>query len=113
MTPSASQALQELEAADPAFLPDHPAAAFALHRCRFLQHLSSSGGTAAALAVVRQDLSPLAQQEPELQPQLKAALALLLPLPAAATAGGGDAAALKRQQQGVADALAVSGACYC
>lgn len=56
--------------------------------------------------MVRQDLSPLAQQDPELQPQLKAALALLLPLPAAGS--GGDAAVLKRQQQGVADALAVS-----
>lgn len=113
LTPSASQALQELEAADPAFLPDHPTAAFALHRCRFLHQLSSSGGMAAALAVVRQDLSPLAQQAPELQPQLKAVLALLLPLPAAAMGGSGDAAALKRQQQGVAEALAVSSACHC
>lgn len=106
------QALQLLEAADPAFLPGHPAAAFALHRCRFLQQLAGGGGTAAALVVVRQDLSPLAQQQPELQPQLKAALALLLPLPVAGAGGSGDdAAALKRQQQGVADALAVRGYC--
>lgn len=104
----ASAALQQLEA-DPAFLPDHPAAAFALHRCCFLERLlapaAAGGGSAAALAVVRQHLSPLAQQHSELQPQLKAALAQLLPLSSAA---GDDAAAIKQRQQGVADAVVVS-----
>lgn len=108
----AEAALQQLEEADAALLRDHPAAAFALRRCCFLQQLAPAAGgganMAAALAVVRQHLSPLAQQHPELQPQLKAALAMMLPLPSAA--GGGDAgdAAAKAQQQGVADALAVS-----
>lgn len=107
----AEAALQQLEAADTSFLPDHPAAAFALHRCCFLEQLlqpagaGGGGGTTAALAVVRQHLSPLAQQHPDLQPQLKATLALLLPLSAAA--GGDDAASQKQQQKGVADALTV------
>lgn len=97
------QALQQLEAADPGFLPDHPTAAFALQRCRFLERLAGAGAS-EALAVVRQRLSPLAQQHPELQPQLKAAMALLLPL--AGAPEGGEAEA-KRRQQGVADALSV------
>lgn len=63
---------------------------------------------AAALAVMRQHLSPLAQQHPELQPQLKAALALLVPLPSAAAGGSStDIAAAKHRQQAVSDALAV------
>ncbi|KAL4859135.1 Huntingtin-interacting protein K [Chlorella vulgaris] len=106
------QALARLEACDPAFLPAHPEAAFAMQRCRFLERLfaapAAGGGSAAALLVARQHLSPLAQQHPELQPQLKAALAAaLLPLPA--PPGGsaeGSAAAQKQQQQAVADAVA-------
>lgn len=114
------QALEQLQAADAAFLPDHPTVAFALHHCRFLHQLAaapaSGGGTAAALAIVRQQLSPLAQQHPELlQTQLKAALALLLPLPAAGGGGGGDGAAAlqQQQQQGVTDAVTASGAATC
>ena len=100
----ADAVLEQLEAAEPGFLPLNPAVAFALHRCRFLQHLAAGGssGTDAALAIVRQHLSPLAQQHPELQGQLKAALAQLLPLPGPAEEGGGQ----KQLRQGVAEALA-------
>lgn len=111
---NAEQAIQQLEAADPTFLPDNPAAAFALHRCCFLQRLAApaaaGGGTPAALAVLRQHLSPLAQQHPAmLQPQLKGALAQLLPLPAGAEDPAAVAAQQQRQQQqAVTDAVAVS-----
>ncbi|KAL4458873.1 hypothetical protein ABPG75_013738 [Micractinium tetrahymenae] len=111
----ADDAVQQLDAAEPAFLAANPAAAFALHRCCFLQKLaapaSAGGGTAAALVVVRQRLSPLVQQHPALlQSQLKAALRELLPLPSGEESGGSAAAAQKqqqqKQQQGIADALA-------
>lgn len=110
------QAVEELDAADPSFLQQHPAAAFALHRCRFLEQLATpreeGGGVAAALAVVRRQLSPLAQHHPELlQAQLKAAMAQLLP----ASGDGGDAhvAAQRQHRQGVADAVAVRSGSAC
>ena len=71
----------------------------------------SCAGTAPALSYVRQHLSPLAQQHPDLlQPQLKTLLAALLPLPAGAGMGSGADGSQQQQQlqrQGVADALAV------
>ena len=115
----ADQVLEQLQAAEPAFLAQHPGVVFALHRCRFLRHLvlpaEAGGGMAAAVAVVRQHMSPLAQQHPELQPQLKAAMAELLRLSAADIAGRSSSAAVQGppqpQLQGVAEALVVS--CLC
>mgnify|MGYP001810299001 CR=1 FL=1 len=53
------------------------------HPCSAGPQLSPGGGASAALAIVRQHLTPLAQRHPQLQPQLKAALAQLLPPPGA------------------------------
>ena len=73
---SPAQALLALDGLVTGFAAKHPKTLFQLRRLQYAD-LLAAGGTEAALAYARSQLSPLAATCPELVPDLKAALVAL------------------------------------
>ncbi|KAK9834263.1 hypothetical protein WJX81_001484 [Elliptochloris bilobata] len=72
------EALASIETHVPGLLSVNPDVAFALQRARF-QAAAKAGDGGKALHLARSELGPLAQAFPQLLPQLKVALASLIP----------------------------------
>ncbi|KAF8065521.1 STY13 [Scenedesmus sp. PABB004] len=88
---SFAEAEARVEELAPGLLAEQPALRFELTRCQFVQ-LIRANQLPAALQLARAQLTPLAQEHPELLPALRGAMAALLPGPPGG--GGGGAGAL-------------------